>query len=242
MEPTTLAEKIREIYRQNPEKARTRIGAMLAAELADYPPEAQERLLTDLTAAFLPRKDRPAGGPLETEALRRVVASILGREPAAGIPGEELVKRLAESIHTIFDLLNEIVRSIDLHLAAGGGEETIRHVIGSEIAGGGGSRSIEDYLGQIERAFLIAQESFKRTAVEQVGGILKALDPEALSKSGSGGLRFGPLRKAELFGLYEESFRQCRRWFESNRFVEDWVRGFERNCATIETERHGGSH
>ncbi|VBB46644.1 conserved hypothetical protein [uncultured Desulfatiglans sp.] len=242
MGPTALVGAIRAIYRQGPEQARTRIEAMLTAELGGYPYEVQEKSLADLTAAFLPREERPAAGALETTTLRRVVALILGREPEADMPAEELVKRLAESVNKLFDLINEVVRSIDLHLAPGGGEETIRHVIGSEIAGAGGARSIEGYLGQIKRAFMIAQEASKRTAVEQVGGILQALDPEALSKSGGGGLRFGPLRKAELFGLYEEHFRQCRQWFESNRFMEDWIRGFERNCAKITAEQDGGSH
>jgi len=236
-----LANEIRRIYRQDPSGAAARIEALLKARLGGMPGPTRSAALAALAGMFETAPEGAGAGGPDTASLRRVVGLLLGREPPEDVPAEELLERLGEALNTVFDMLNQVVHSIDLNLAGGGGEETIRHVFGSGLAGAAGPRSLESYLGQIKRAFLIAQESFKRTASEQLGGILQELDPEVLSKEAGGGLKFGPLRKAELFGLYEEKYRRCRQWFDTGRFMEDLLRGFEKNCQRIAEQRQGGS-
>ena len=91
----------------------------------------------------------------------------------------------------------------------------------------------QKHLGQIQKAFLTTQQAFKNAAHARVREILDELDPGKISASGGGGLKFGPLRKAECFEIYESKFRSCKKWFESGRFMEDFLREFEKNCQKL---------
>ena len=56
------------------------------------------------------------------------------------------------------------------------------------------------------------------------------LDPDRIANSAERGLKFGPLRKAELFDIYVEKFRACRAYHQSGRLLADLTREFEKNC------------
>jgi hypothetical protein len=77
---------------------------------------------------------------------------------------------------------------------------------------------------------LLAQQASKNAAYQMVGKILQELDPEKISQEAAGGLKFGPLRKAELYDIFEQEMKKCRQWYESGRFMKDLQREFEKNC------------
>ncbi len=47
------------------------------------------------------------------------------------------------------------------------------------------------------------------------------------------GLKFSALREAAFFETYEEKFRTCKKWLESGRFTEEFLREFEKNCQEL---------
>jgi hypothetical protein len=111
-------------------------------------------------------------------------------------------------------------------------EQTIRKFIGFQYQGlADPNKSLEAYLGQISQAFLVAHEASQRAAQDVVGRILTELDPAKLEKKNrKRGLKFGPLRKAELFDIYRHQYEICRKWFGSGRFIQDFLREFEKHC------------
>jgi hypothetical protein len=145
----------------------------------------------------------------------------------------DLIENLAESLNTIFNSLNQLISVINMTFTGDGSpEETIRQVIGFRLEGDEQGRSLETYLGQISNAFLTSQQAFKEAAYAKVKQVLSALDPEALAAEAGKGLKFGPLKKAEMFDIYEQRYRKIQKWFSSGRFMEDFLREFEKNCQT----------
>jgi predicted component of type VI protein secretion system len=63
-----------------------------------------------------------------------------------------------------------------------------------------------------------------------LGQILGELDPENLPKALSSSLKFGALRKAELYDIYSEKFAKMKRWHESGQYLERLLRDFEKRC------------
>ena len=100
------------------------------------------------------------------------------------------------------------------------------------MAGQDPGGSLESYIGRINKAFLITQEAFKQAAETKVGEILAELDPQQIGQK-SGGMKFGPLRKAESFDIYEEAYRKIRNWFDQGRFKEQLMREFEKKCRNM---------
>jgi hypothetical protein len=200
---------------------------------------AAERLaLLDEVIRHLQLGDRELQPPsqLEEDVFSRLFALILGKElHEQDLPVAELYQRLADSLNTIFDSLNELIAVIHATLSDQGEEtKTIRTVIGSRMEGAGNIESLESYLGQIKESFLTAHQAFKEAAQAKVGEILAELDPDHIaSQSSGGGLGFGLFRKAELFENYQAEFKKCRDWFASGRFTEELLREFERRCQQL---------
>ncbi|MCD4786772.1 MAG: hypothetical protein K8R09_00970, partial [Desulfobacterales bacterium] len=84
-----------------------------------------------------------------------------------------------------------------------------------------------------EKAFLIAHQAFKEAAHTEVGEILHELEPDQIKTAGSGGFKFGPFQKAEFFEVYEKKFYTCKKWFDSGRFMEKFLREFEKNSQKL---------
>ena len=172
----------------------------------------------------------------DAEVLTRIFGLLLGRKVhPEDLSSAELLERLAHSLNTIFDTLNELINVINTTFSAGTRkeEQTIRQFIGYHLEGEDQTRSLEDYLGQIGKAFLTTQEAFKKAARMKVAQILQTLDPDKIATERSGGLKIGPLRKAEDFDILKEKIEKIRRWFDSGRFMEDFLREFERNCESL---------
>jgi len=212
------AEKIRMLYQHtHDEKA---IEDYLASVLKEYSREEKISFIENLMSFFAKMSEKP---------LDQIFSIFLG-EKTPNVSSQELLDRLTASLNALFDALNELIFLIEKKLLGKEGleEKTIRKVIGEEISLGE-NRSLETYISQIKKAFLIAYESFKKTVDEKIGELLRELDPKNLESEGKG-FKIGPLWKAELFNLYQEKFEKCKKWYESGRFLEDFLRKFEKNC------------
>lgn len=174
--------------------------------------------------------------PDETDeaVLTQVCSLLLGRKVSMDdLSSSELLEKLAESLNTIFNTLNQLISVINMTFTGEGTpEQTIRQVIGYRLEGEGEGRSLETYLDQIRLAFLTAQQSFKESAHATVKQVLTVLDPEQVASEVGKGLKFGPMKKAEMFDIYEERYEKIHKWFSSGRFMEDFLREFEKNCQT----------
>lgn len=227
-----LAHEIRQIYATDSRQAEDRITAYMQEQLGSLSATEKISILERLTAQFdasVPKTERIYP---DDEVLTRLFSLVLGDKVThADLSSADLLQRLAESLNTIFDALNKLVAVIDSTLLGKDrGEETIRQVIGFHLEGQDQTKSLEGYLGQINKAFLLAQQASKNAAYQMVGKILQELDPQKINQGAGGGLKFGPLRKAELYGVFEQEMKKCRQWYESGRFMQDLQREFEKNC------------
>ena len=231
----------------------SRIGAGLETRFetdADVSPDSVEAYL-DEQLAGLDRQSRidalqtlihrsgdacqsSVSGETDEEVLTRVCSLLLGRKVSMDdLSSSELLEKLAESLNTIFNTLNQLISVINMTFTGEGSpEQTIRQVIGFRLEGEGEGSSLETYLGQISNAFLTSQQSFKEAAYAKVKQVLSVLDPEQLAAEVGRGLKFGPMKKAEMFEIYEQRYEKIQKWFSSGRFMEDFLREFEKNCQT----------
>ncbi|MDY6952197.1 MAG: hypothetical protein SWE60_11840 [Thermodesulfobacteriota bacterium] len=228
-----LAHEIRLVCESDKSEAERLVEAYLEKQLHGFSAGERLVLMEKLAGEF----DR--AGPssslctgLDEEVLLGLFSLLLGRRVChADLSSAQLLERLAESLNTIFNTLNELVSVINATLMGRDtGEETIRRVIGFHLEGEDQTKSLETYLGQIKKAFLVTQEAFKKAAHKKVSDILAELDPERIQATGGGRLKFGPLRKAESFDTYEEKFRMCKKWFDTGRFTEEFMREFEKKA------------
>lgn len=231
-----LTHEIRQAYESDPAQAEALVEAHLKERLIGLSVNERLARLEGLAAEFGKSSPRPFGSEGEDEEVfSRLFSLLLGRKISqADLSSSELLQRLAESLNTIFDTLNQLVSVINVTLVGEGAtEETIRQVIGFQVEGEDRSESLESYLGRIRKAFLTTQQAFKKAANIKVGQVLHELDPEQIEAMSGGGLKFGALRKAASFEIYEERYRTCKKWFESGRFMEEFLREFEKNCQEL---------
>jgi hypothetical protein len=228
-----LARDIRRIFASDDLQAEANIDRYLQTRLEFLPAPERVDLLERLAGQFGSPTPLPTDGAVaEEELLTRLYSLVLGGKfTEADLPSADVAQRLTESLNTIFDELNRLIAVIRSTLMGGGyGDQTIRGLIGGHMEGDDQTESLQTYLGQISKAFLLAQQAFEKAAHQIVGEILKEIDPEKISREAGGGLRFGPLRKAELYDIYEQKFKKCRQWYETGRFLEDLQRAFEKHC------------
>jgi hypothetical protein len=180
--------------------------------------------------------DFPGCGPSE---IPRLFSLLLGKESASqDISSTELLTKLSSSLNTIYNTLDQIADTIDTTLLGRRTDaEPASQFIDSVFDKTEQSTSLKDYLDRIKDAFLIAQQAFRQAVHSRVGEILFDLNPERLEAATSRGLKFGPMRKAELFEIYKEKYQACQRWFEAGHLVEEVFREFERNCQKIYYEK-----
>jgi hypothetical protein len=235
----TLADALRGLSIQNPDQAQEKIEAFLAEELKGLALGERLDVLGQLESIF------PTAGQVMTpgasdDLLDRLVPLLLGRDVSMDLSTPELLSRLAHSLNTIFTMLNELIGLINSTLGGNpAGDETIRQIIGTSLQRQGEVQSIEQYLGQIKKAFLTAQQSSKEAARTMAAYIITELDPKGMEGSG-GGFKIGPMKKAESFDLFEEKYKRVKKWYESERFLLDFLRQFEKNCQKSFTQTGGG--
>jgi hypothetical protein len=169
----------------------------------------------------------PAGSAVQG-MVARFLGSAVGSEELAPA---ELADKFGAALDTICESLNQIVSTISVSLLGESPElETIRKVIGWNLQGEAGYATIKEYLEGIQKAFLVAHCSFQRAAETVFGELLSELDPAAQPQGKISGLKFGPLRKAELYDQSLEKHQRCRRWLASGQHRERLLREFEREC------------
>ena len=232
-----LTDEIRSIYAADPQGAKQAIEKHLKGRLAGK--DEERRAVAQLVLEDLSPGSANSETIEDKEILTRVFGLLLGRRVTPDdLSSAELLGRLAQSLNTIFDSLNQLISVINMTFSPddGKGEQTIRQVIGFHLEGEDQTKSLEAYLGQINQAFLTTQEAFKKAARTKVAQILQALDPEKVAAERGGGLKIGPMRKAEDFDILKEKIDRIQRWFDSGRFMEDYLREFERNCESLSTQ------
>jgi hypothetical protein len=240
-----MARTLKDLYRSNPKEAGTAIEEYLQSSLRGLPPPERLHVVKNLRDSFVVTKAPPA--PSEqanpNERLTELVQRVLGQEAvSSGLSTSESLEALAQSLNSVFDRLNEMVAVIQETLVGRRMElATIRQVIRSDLTGSGHAESIHDYLDHIKEAFLMASRAYTLAARTEIEKILQELDPEQISQSAGQGLKFGFMRKGEVFDVYQEKFGQFKRWFESERFSEDFAREFEKICRKLYAERGGAS-
>jgi hypothetical protein len=228
-----IADDIRQIYAHDPTQAESAIETYLISRWKTFSAEEKVTSLEKLVGEFNNAISTGTfNSAMEEKVLTELFSLVLGgRVSQVDLSSQELLPRLAESLNTIFNKLNQIVGLINSTFnSQANGDETIRQVIGGHLEGADQLKSLESYLEQINKAFLVSQESFKAAAKRIVGVILRELNPARISQSAESGLKFGPLRKAEIFEIYENKYKICQKWFESGRFMADFLREFEKNC------------
>jgi hypothetical protein len=237
----SLAAKIRIVYRLDPLQSRSLIEKYLDQKLQGIPPLERPPLLERLSHYFGESSPEPRSALLSgisgsaSVDFSDLISLLLGRRVwASDLSAGELLEKSAQAFNTIFDTLNQIIGLINTTLMGKRVEfETIRQVIGSELDQESGHDSLQSYLDQIREAFLVAHRAFKEAAGKKMGEILLELDPTRLESEGGRGLKFGPLRKAELYERYKDKFAQFKSWLESGRFTEELLREFEKTCQKI---------
>lgn len=221
-----LAGALREIYARDPGQAEQAFEKFLDDELGSLDLEERNRVLAKLEEVFpFPATNAPG------QSAESLIPLLLGRDVTGlDVCSPETLHRLGESLNVIFSTLNDLVRLINSSLGGSPvGDETIRHIIGDSLEGEVRLQSIEEYLGQIKKAFLIAQQSSKEAARTIAGYILAELDPKNMEASAKG-FRIGPLKKAEAYETFEQKYQRVMKWFDSDRFQTDFLRQFEKNC------------
>ena len=241
-----LSESVRAAYRSDPAGAAARIERILGEKLAGASPEERIVAVREIRgrcgASGPPPAPVPAGNV--AQEWTRLAALLLGdRVDVAKLPQGELSEKLAASLNTVFDSLNAIVGGINATLLGQKEElETIRFIIGSDLGGRKSSGSLQEYLDRIQEAFAVAHRAFQEAAEKKTGELLDELSPENISSKAEGGLKFGPMKKAELWDIYEERFRTVKKALETGRLRESLLREFERSCQRMyKTERKGKS-
>jgi hypothetical protein len=237
----TLTRDLRAIYLSDPPRADVLMETYLEQRLKGYDDARQLASLQELADHFgkAGGGEAPHAEGIGGEEFSRLYSRLLGsRISTAELSSTERVEKLAKSLNTVFDTVNQIIGVINTTLMGRpAAHETIRMIIGSNLQGEQETGSLQGYLNQIQKAFLVAHEAFQQAAREKLGQILDELDPERIASAADLGLKFGPLRKAELFDMYGEKFRACKAYQQSGRLLGDLMRDFERICQkAYETE------
>jgi hypothetical protein len=236
-------EKIRTLYRSDPLEAEALVEGYLERETRNLSQEERLAFLDQVKEQFQPAASAGREPPVESALISQLFSLILGKKVLKeDIASKELLERLARSLNTVFDTLNELIAIIQSTFMGGmTTHETIRHFIGSHLEDAGGALSLESYINQIKEAFLITHTAFKQAAQVQLRAVFDELNPRTIEEAaaGGGGLSFGPFRRAELFEAYQIKYGKARQWLDSGRNVEELLREFEKICQRIYTEKGG---
>ncbi|MBC2714129.1 MAG: hypothetical protein HF978_02365 [Desulfobacteraceae bacterium] len=233
-----LADNIFSVYASDAANAEANIERFLENRLKSLPDNERLDTLLRLIDEYKGFPDSKTQNLLlDNSIMIRIFSLLLGKDvSAAKLSTSELIQKLAESLNTIFDSMNLLISIINKTLYGKKSEDsdkTIRHVIGSHLEGGVALKPLEDHLKQVNQAFLTVQQAFKESAKTTVARILEEIDPDMAEKEVSGGLKIGPFRKAKLYEIYKEQYSQIKKWHESDKFLEDFLREFEKNCQKL---------
>ncbi len=239
-----LAKEIQAIHQAQAQNSELLIEQYLDDQLALYPLKQKLSCLAALkticSTDSIPAEAQTAAA--ENDIMIQFCRLLLGKSfSSPELNTEDVPRRLSLALNTVFDALNQLVTLIDSTFAVDHGMgETIRHIIssdlGPELSGDSPSKSLEEYINQIRIAFLTSQQAFKNAAHQLTDKILYELDPEQMDRKKSKSFKIGPLHKAEKFEKYEQTYTDCKKWFDSGRFMEEFLREFEKNCQKLSAQ------
>ncbi len=238
----SLSQEIRERFGADPRKAKGSIKSLLEGKLRRLPVEERVKIVKELISRFSPATPSTAPtGSTEDHLLLDLLKKVLGgriQEPPPS--SQEIVERLADVLNTVFTSLNELIAGINTTLLGKRmPTETIRFMIGSQLGGPKASGALTSYIDQIKEAFSIAHQAFQDAAQTKFKEFLEELAPENIEKSVEGGIKFGALKKAELFEIYREKHQTLKNWLESGLLLEATMREFEKACQKLYAKRRG---
>ncbi len=238
IEEGNIASELRRLYQGDQDNPAETLEAYLNECLSEQPWEIRLALLERLAAQFQ-AEEHIAKGPQDLVApatLEKLVPMLLGHQHSDEIncSTEELVERLAASLNTVFDTLNELILGINTTFMGKACEdETIRLVIRSNVNASGDTISLHDYLAQIKEAFAIMHQAFTEAAMIKMEEMLRELDPRLIQESLNGGLKIGPFQKAEMYKIFEEKYQTLNNWHRTGLLKEALLREFEKHCQSI---------
>jgi len=232
---SSLANTIRNIYKQDPANASSSIENFLTRELNFNTVAEKQQTMKELVAHFKSTEPEqtPSSFPADDQFLH--FCSILLGHPvnSKDLQTDGLQQRLSESLTAIFETLNQLIKTINQTLLEDDQtQETIRFFIGEQLTGSLDAKPLKEHLDQIRTAFVTSHTAFKEAMQITVEKILNELDPETLKEKNSGGLTFNPLRKVDGFNQYGKIYKDCRQWFESGHCMKEFLRTFEKQCST----------
>ena len=231
-----ITEELREIYHADPARAETTMNTYLDFMFRGLSPQEKQNRLSALKNRFRPametasqsREEVPAGEDL----LSQFIPLVLGHDVSAqALPPSELIKRLGDSLNTIFNALNELVNAINQSITTDDSpDKTIRQLIGCHLGDEQHLQALTEYIGRIKHTFLITQEAYKMSVQAVVDNILNEFDPEKLQAGATGKFGFGAMKKSQYYDLFEKKYDAYRHWVTSGRFMDRFLREFEKNC------------
>lgn len=232
-----MEDDITRIFREHGDTSEMPIHQYLEDELKALEPSVRTAALDKLIHWFDligPEEKTCPALSIDDPVLAKMIKLLLGRDITQVDAGpDKLLESLAESINTVFKSLNQLIGSINTTLMGKQGmDETIRQVIGYHLEGTSQTKTLESYIGQIGKAFFESQEASKKAAYAKVMQILEELSPGKIEKEADIS-RLSPMRKSRYYEVYELKFKKFEKWFESGRFMESFLREFERNCQKI---------
>lgn len=230
-----LEHAVLHLYQDNPEGAESVIADFLKTRLDTLDPPEQTAVLDTLIQRF-EASELKGESPCLTDShiLKKICEQFLGRDIALdSLEPDELLRKLADAINTVFDSLNQLISTINVTLAGNQGrDETIRQVIGYHLEDDGSGISLENHIGQIRNAFIACHEAFQTTTLKKLEQIIEELCPETIKRE-TGAARINPARKARCFDTYEAKFNKFITWVETGKFMESYLRDVESNCRDL---------
>lgn len=237
----SLKKQLKVIYENNADAGA--IEAYLNEVLTDLDRNSRQEVLDRLILEFEHDTTAMPRSPIEAEnttqenmaiddhVLARVIKLLLGRNVSqADMDSDELMESLAESINMVFEALNQLINTINTtFVGKQDSDQPIHQVIGYHLEGADHGRPLDSYIGQIGKAFYESQQASKRAAHAKVKEIITALSPENIARD-TVASRLSPMKKSKYYDEYVHKFEKIEKWFESGRFMESFLREFEKNC------------
>lgn len=171
---------------------------------------------------------------IENHLLAPIIKLLLGRNVSQEeMNSDELLKSIAESISTVLEALNQLSSTINNTLVGNqDSDQHIRQVIGYHLEEASHGQPLDIYISQIDKAFHESQQAIRQAVHTKIEEILNQLSPEKIAQD-SGASRLSPMKKSKYYDEYVHKFEKIEKWFETGRFMESFLREFERNCQKI---------
>lgn len=240
----SLQEQLKAIYANNADAGA--IETHLNKKLANLDENNRREVLDKLIQAFeLDTMAKPLS-PIDAERptqenmaiddhfLARVIKLLLGRNVfQTDMDSDELQESLAESINSVLEALNQLSSTINTTLVGKqDSDQPIRQVIGYHLEGASHGQPLDIYISQIDKAFRESQQASRQAFYAKVEEILNQLSPEKIAQN-AGASKLSPMKKSKYYDEYVHKFEKIEKWFESGRFMESFIREFERHCQKI---------